>query len=114
VPQAAGLVPGWHTPSASQQPLAHEVASQTQEPALQRRPAPQAMQSAPPVPHEALLCEAAGTHTLPAQQPSGHEVALQTQEPLSHAWPAAHAPQAAPPAPHTVGLWPEAGTQVLP
>jgi hypothetical protein len=105
----------------AQQPLGHDVESQTHAPPWQICPVPHAA----PGPHEhapeveqlsafvgsqvthALpfvpqLESDAVSHVVPEQQPAGQEAALQTHLPLTHAWPApqgalppqAHAPDA--------------------
>src|SRR5256885_748431 len=117
VPQAAaeGVV---HVLPA-QQPVGHDVPSQTHAPprqccpALQGGPVPhlqlppvqlsavtalQAVHAAPPVPHAA---RDGVVHTVPAQQPAGHDVASQTQVPPTQCCPVAHAvpaPRVPPPA----------------
>jgi hypothetical protein len=58
----------------SQQPVGHEVASQTHVPllVLHSWPTRQPPQATPPVPHITLDCDAGCTHTpWPVQQPSG-------------------------------------------
>ena len=99
-----------------QQPLAHEVASQTHCPValLHSWPVAQDPQAAPLVPHEPLDSEAYGSQVLPLQQPFGHDAALQTHAPLLHVWPAAHAKQFAPPAPHDEAVSLESGSHVEP
>jgi hypothetical protein len=92
----------------AQQPLGHEIGSQTQAPPEHRCPAPhagppshrqtppthesavepQATHAAPPVPHADAL---GAVHVDPAQQPLGHDVASQTQTPPEHRCPAPHA-----------------------
>ena len=93
----------------AQQPLGHEVASQTQLPPRHRWPAPQAgpapqahepaavqlsavdglqvVQAPPPVPQRASVAE---TQVVPSQQPLGHEVGSQTQAPATQRRPAPH------------------------
>lgn len=118
-PQAAPAVPqvealwlpkGMHWP-ALQQPLGHEVESQTHAPPRHRCPGaqaapvphwqvpavaeqrsavgPQLRQVAPPRPH--WLWVVGVTQVVPLQQPLAHELALHTQAPATHAWPAAQA-----------------------
>lgn len=90
-----------------QQPLAHDVASQTHWPVvvLQACPVPQAPHVAPAWPHELEDCEAYASHVpLDVQQPSGQVLALQPHVPLAVLQPPV--PQdwhAAPPVPH----WPD-------
>jgi hypothetical protein len=108
VPQAAllGVV---QVPLASQQPVGHEVASQTHAPPTQRLPAAHGAlvphRQAPPTQASALVASQAahaapaaphadavrGTQVSPLQQPSGHEVALHTHAPPTQACPTAHA-----------------------
>ena len=99
LPQALVVSPFWHTPLASQQPVGHEVASQTHLPlehtcpaaqaapppqvhlpALEQESAvmPQATHADPSGPHAETLGAA---HVVPAQQPPGHDDALQTHAP---------------------------------
>jgi hypothetical protein len=92
-----------------QQPLGHEVASQTQALAdwLHSSPWPQALHVAPPVPHDVLFCDVYGSHVPvgpPLQQPFGHEVASHTQpcDDLLHSRPDAHVVHDEPLAPHCV------------
>lgn len=112
VPHSALAVPALQTFPA-QQPVGHEVASQTHTPAEQAWPAAQggpepqaqaplvqrsdfashAEHVAPPLPQAAALCPAVERQVLPLQQPFGHELALQTQVPPEQVWPA---PQAGP------------------
>ena len=116
VPQAAGWFT-WHTPPW-QQPVGHDVASQTQAPREQRCPAEQAApgpqwhappaqlsafvashdaQAAPPAPQVLAL---GALQVVPEQQPFGQEVASHTQAPPTQRWPAPHAapgPQWQPP-----------------
>jgi hypothetical protein len=88
-----------------QQPLGHDVASQTHCPVVRLHscPAAQAPQVAPPVPHEALDSEAYVWHVPlapPLQQPAGQVTASHEQVPLvvSHS-PFAQLLHAAPPVP---------------
>jgi hypothetical protein len=97
LPQAPAVLPAWQAPFASQQPPAHEVASQPHEPPVHDWPLPQGAACAPALPHEPFVCEPKGTHSPPAQQPFGHEAASQAHWPFEHAWPVAQLPQAAPP-----------------
>jgi len=68
-----------------QQPLGHEVGSQTQPPATHRCPVTQATQATPPSPQ---LAVDEALQVLPLQHPLGQEVASQTQAPPRHRWPA--------------------------
>jgi hypothetical protein len=94
--------PGSHVPVGPplQQPFGHEVASQTQVPAvrLHSSPAPHEAQVAPFVPQDVFDSEPHASHVPAAvQQPFGHDAALQAQLPDAlHAVPAGHAWQAAP------------------
>jgi hypothetical protein len=103
-PQVAS-VRAWQTFPA-QQPLGHDVASQTHRPETQRWPpahagpepqaqlppvvqasalvASQAEQSAPPLPQ---LATDGRLHTPPMQQPFGHELASQMHAPFMQCWP---------------------------
>ena len=92
----------------AQQPLGHDVASQTQAPATHRcptsqaefephwqtppthesAPKPQVTHAPPPMPH---AVNDGVRHVAPAQQPEGHELESQTQAPPTHRWPAPHA-----------------------
>ncbi len=92
-----------------QQPLGHEVASQTHCPvaSLHSWPVAHAPHVAPPVPHEPFDSLAYASHvpvTPPLQQPLGQVLASQAHSPLvvSHRL-LAHAAQVAPPAPHSDG-----------
>jgi hypothetical protein len=85
-----------------QQPLGHEVASQTQWPLLLLHswPLAHAVQEAPPAPHAALLSDEYARHVAPLQHPVEHDPPPQVQDPLVQASPVLQAPQAAPPVPH--------------
>ncbi len=89
-----------------QQPFGHEVALHTHCPlvVLHICPVPHAAHAAPPVPHDALVSEAYGSHVEPLQQPFGHEVASHTHCPVFvlHSWPVLQAAHVAPAAPHEV------------
>lgn len=93
-----------------QQPLGHDVASQTQAPDTQRWPGPHARLvphwQAPRIEQPSALVESQIVHCAPPvpqvltdgalqafarQQPDAHEAASQTQAPLRQRWPAAHA-----------------------
>jgi hypothetical protein len=95
------LLEVWQFPLPSQQPLGHDVASQTHAPLLHSFPVAQAVQFAPFVPH----CEFVGglTQDVPTQQPLGQSLELQYawHEPFVHWVPVLHATQAAPPEPHS-------------
>jgi hypothetical protein len=89
----------------TQQPVGHEVASQTHAPVAMSQPCPAAhvVHIAPPMPHAAPDCIPGATHTPSVEQhPLGHVLALHTQWPelVSHSWPEAHAAHSVPPAPH--------------
>jgi hypothetical protein len=83
-----------------QQPLGHDVASQTHCPVLVLHswPAEHAAHAAPPDPHEAFDSPDTGSHTEPLQQPE-HEEPPQLHTPLTHACPEPHVLQAPPPVP---------------
>jgi hypothetical protein len=125
---AAPQVPmdsGVHSPLESQQPLGHDVASQTQLPCEQCRPDPHAppvpQRQAPSEPQLSLseLLQATQVEPLvpqvprlrvrqvaPSQHPSAQDAASQTQRPATHAWPA---PQdACPPQVHAPAVHPSA------
>jgi hypothetical protein len=98
-------------PAASQQPLAHMVASQTHVPAvtpvfMQSRPAAHAAHAAPPSPHWPTLSLAYATQVATpltvVQQPEEQVVALQAHDPLTQAVFAPHDAHAAPPLPQYV------------
>ncbi|HVT06463.1 MAG TPA: hypothetical protein VHO67_03355 [Polyangia bacterium] len=80
-------------PVLLQQPLGHEVASQTQVPLVvsQRWPAPQATQAAPPAPQAAVV---AAMQWPDEQQPVVHVVELQEHCPAVHCSPGLHVAQA--------------------
>jgi hypothetical protein len=85
-----------------QQPLGHEVASQTHLPvlALHSWPDPQAAQATPALPQLALTSVVMQL-PLGSQQPLGHEVASQTHLPWElHSWLAGHVAHVAPLDPH--------------
>jgi hypothetical protein len=106
VPQASSAVPGRQARFPWQQPVEHEVASHTQTPATQRRPASHAApaphwqvpaaeqlsavvgsqltQVPPPVPQ---VPRPAVTQLPDAQQPLAHDWALHTQAPATHTVP---------------------------
>ena len=86
VPQALLLVPSWHWPLESQQPLGQEVALQTFVHTWfwQACPAPQLVHAAPSVP-QALLLVPSWHWPRESQQPLGQEVALQTFG-VVHTW----------------------------
>jgi hypothetical protein len=112
VPHAAPPVPHeladsdaycWHAPAAVQQPLGHEVESQTHAPVPSHsRPDTHALHAAPALPHDVLLSlEGCSQVPLAVQQP-GHDVPAHVHAPAAHASPLPHAAQAAPPRPHSV------------
>lgn len=104
------MLPARQAP-CEQQPVGHEVPSQTQVLATQRWPsahapaalphrhapvaeqlserASQATQVEPALPHAA---SDRVEQVVPAQQPLGHDVASQVQSPLTQRWPPLHAP----------------------
>jgi hypothetical protein len=118
VPQLVVLMMVWQVPAASQQPVGHDVPSQTHEPLRQRWPRlhllplgpheqllptqrsavwSQATHAAPPV---AQPTEGPGAlQVLPAQQPLVQVAAQPAQAPLTQVSPPVHALQAAPPVP---------------
>jgi hypothetical protein len=87
-----------------QQPLGHEVASQTHCPValLHSWPDGHAAQVAPLEPQEVLDSPESGSHALPLQQPA-HAPPPQLHTPLEQVSPVPQALQAAPPVPH----WPD-------
>jgi hypothetical protein len=116
LPQLVATVPGRQVLLA-QQPLGHEVRSQTHAPPTQRCPAPHgappaphwqapvveqrsallaahARQVAPPIPQASIVVGV--LQVLPVQQPLGQEKASHTQAPATQRCPATHAA----PAPH--------------
>jgi hypothetical protein len=119
-PHDAGLALVWQVPCA-QQPVGHEVPSQTQVlpmqrwptahagPPPQRQPPPdeqlsarrsQAVQVEPASPH---VASDRVSQVVPSQQPLGHEVASQTHRPPAQRWPPA---QAAPAPQRQLPSWP--------
>ena len=97
---------GWHVPLDVQQPVGHEVASQTQLPLplLHSSPVAHALQAAPDAPHDTLV-SAEGCSQVPVEvQQPGHDVPPHVHCPLvlSHASPMPHALHAAPPVPHSI------------
>jgi hypothetical protein len=84
-PAVPHSVPDWaengtHAPMELQQPLGHEVASQTHFPALVSHSSSEghAAQAPPPAPHCAAVCEVCGTHwPLASQHPSAQVLGLQ-------------------------------------
>jgi hypothetical protein len=110
-PQKLALVPGWHAPLASQQPLEQLVASQIHAPPLHRVPeghdpeelphthlpfiqlsvwlGEQVIQAPPAVPQAVIDGD---WHVPLAQQPVGQIVASQTQAPLTQWLPIVHGP----------------------
>ena len=99
-----------HTPPASQHPLGHEVASQTQAVPLQRCPEGHITHATPPAPH------AAGSsvvmQVVPLQHPFAHDVPSHTQVVPLQRCPDPHITHATPPAPHAAGS--SVVTQVAP
>jgi hypothetical protein len=84
-----------------QQPLGHELASQTHWPVLVLHSslAPHATHVAPPAPHEAFDSLESASHVEPLQQPA-QAPPPQVHIPLEQAPPLAHAVHAAPAVPH--------------
>jgi hypothetical protein len=112
VPHAPLFSAVMHCPETSQQPVGHEVASQTHCPApLHSWPDAHAPHSAPPFPHEPADSPDSGSHAPPAVQQPVQDKPLQVHAPSVHASPDAQEPQAAPPAPHSVSFWVPKGTQ---
>lgn len=99
-----------------QQPLGHDVASQTHAPlvVLHSWPVPHALQAAPPVPQELFDSEPSASHVPPAVQQPLQDEPPQVQVPDEHDCPDAHAEQAAPPVPHVPDDCDPKGTHVLP
>lgn len=91
-----------------QQPVGHELASQTHLPDVVSHscPARQALQELPPVPHEVGVWEPYASQdpvAPPLQQPFGQVLSSQVQVPTVMSQTAlGHAPQAAPPVPQEV------------
>jgi hypothetical protein len=87
----------------TQQPLGHEVASQTHADSLHSWPDGHATHAFPPIPHDVLVslvgCSHLKVEPLLAQHP-GHDLPAHVHEPSEHASPFTHAPQAPPPVPH--------------
>jgi hypothetical protein len=84
-----------------QQPLGHELASQTHCPVVLSHSCPvgHAAQIAPPAPHDPVDSLDSCSHVLPLQQPA-HAPPPQVQAPFEHVSPVPHALHAAPPVPH--------------
>jgi hypothetical protein len=74
----------------AQQPLGHELASQTHAPSLHAWPGEQAMHAAPLLPQAVAVSLAAGMQPLALQQPSQVE-GSQRHAPFLHAWPGGQA-----------------------
>ena len=123
--QAAPAVPqemlvselyGSHVPFGPplQQPLGHEVASQTHCPVLvlQSSIAPHALQLAPPAPHDPLFSLLSASHEPALQQPP-HEAPPHEHAPAAQACPPAHAAQLEPLAPHSEDVCDAYATHVL-
>lgn len=90
-----------------QQPVGHEVASQTHCPVvvLHSRPVGHAAHVAPPLPHEPFDSPEGASHVPPAVQQPLQVVPLHVHAPSVHACPEPQEPQAAPAVPHSVGVW---------
>lgn len=90
-------------PVGVQQPLGHDVASQTHWPdvTLHSWPCAHPTQAAPPAPHDMFVSfERLSQVPADVQQPV-HDVPPQEQTPLEHVCAEPHVPQAAPPVPHS-------------
>jgi hypothetical protein len=97
-----------------QQPLGHDVASQTHCPLpLQSWPDAHVRQAAPAAPHEALLSLASGSHVAPLQHPV-QDAPPHVQAPLVQACPDPQGLHAAPPVPHWLPDCDGYGTHVSP
>lgn len=94
---------GTQTPPL-QQPLGHEVASQTHCPVvlLHSWPVGHIAQVAPFEPHDVFDSPDSGSHVLPLQQPAQDPPPPQLHTPFVHASPLPHPAHAAPPVPHSV------------
>ena len=133
-PQAASVRPERHRLPEQQPP--HDRGSHTHVPPAHRWPAPQggpmphwqapveaqllavarsqAVQVAPPVPHD---WNVRGSQTSPSQQPEGHEPWSQTQVPAAQRWPgpqAAVLPQRHPPSEQESARWESQAVQTPP
>jgi hypothetical protein len=98
-----------------QQPIGHEVASQTHCPVgLHSWPFPQATQAAPALPHEVFDSPENGSHVVPLQQPAHEAVLPHEHWPALHESPEPHAAQALPPMPQSAPDCDAGWTQVLP
>jgi hypothetical protein len=89
-----------------QQPVGHEVASQTHWPValLHSWPVGHGAHVAPLEPHDAFDSPDSGSHVLPLQQPA-HAPPPQLHAPFEHVSPVPHALHAAPPVPHCPDDW---------
>ncbi len=99
---AVSAANGWHTPADVQHPSGHDVASQTQLPAvLHSWPVAQAVQAVPAAPHDVADSAENGSHVSLAVQHPAQAAPPQVHAPPEHEPPFAHAPHAAPPVPHS-------------
>jgi len=90
-----------------QQPLGHEVASQTHWPLpLHSWPKAHALHATPDAPHDELDSLETGSHAPALQQPA-QDAPPHVHAPPEHDSPVAHAPQAAPSMPHCELDWVE-------
>jgi hypothetical protein len=109
LPQLLGEVPGWQTPSASQQPLGQVAALHCVTQAFcMQLPRPQLRQAMPPLPHAASLVPL--RHTPPWQQPFAQ---FEGPHASSHCWSVQvvlHIEHATPPRPHASGSVPATQT----
>jgi hypothetical protein len=122
-PQAAPAVPQElldsevvsHVPLVVQQPVGHEVASQTHWPVvvLHSWPEGQLAHVAPLAPQEVLLSLDRDSQVPSLQQPE-HPVPPHPHAPFAQACPAVHALHAAPLVPHSLDNCDAYGTHVLP
>jgi hypothetical protein len=110
VPQSLSVVPVWHVPDPSQQPVVHVVehVEALQVPAVQLSPDGHVVHALPPSPHAVVLVPASQKPSA-SQQPVGH-VAGSHDGPL-HAPPVqesagGHGTHAWPPVPHAEVLVP--------
>jgi hypothetical protein len=104
-----------HVPSDLQQPLGHEVASQTHCPVvlLHSWPDGHAAHVAPLAPHEVFDSLESASHVPPVQHPA-HDAPPHAHAPVTHACPELHALHDAPPVPHSELVCEAYKTHVLP
>lgn len=97
-----------------QQPLGHEVASQTHWPLLLHScPDEHAPHAAPPAAQDETDSLVSDSHVVPSQQPEQDDPP-QVHAPLEHACPEPHAAHAPPPVPHCEADSDTNGTQAFP